>query len=120
MSDTQKQDDQPAKRTRDAIALPEATGADVAAEERRRGATVLREVVPYLWPPGDTGTKVRVVLHPEVSATIEINIARSPDEAERQARGENVLSRRGEIEDDAAAEAPEFFDETTGAAADAE
>ena len=30
-------------------------------EERRRGMTVLRDVAPYLWPAGETGTKVRVV-----------------------------------------------------------
>lgn len=34
---------------------------------------------------------LRVRLHPEVSVGIKINVARSPEEAERQARGENVL-----------------------------
>jgi len=33
---------------------------------------------------------VRVVLHPEVSFMVTVNVARSPDEAERQARGEAV------------------------------
>ena len=37
--------------------------------------------------------KVPVVLHPEVEVTVTINIARSPEEAERQARGENVTTR---------------------------
>jgi large subunit ribosomal protein L9 len=32
----------------------------------------------------------RVQLHPEVIVNIMLNVARSPDEAERQARGENV------------------------------
>lgn len=35
---------------------------------------------------------VRVKLHPEVSVTIKLNVARSADEAERQARGENVVA----------------------------
>ena len=35
---------------------------------------------------------VRVRLHPEVSVTITLNVARSADEAERQARGENVIA----------------------------
>src|SRR4051812_38424475 len=35
-------------------------------------------------------TQVRVVLHPEVSIPVTVNVARSPDEAERQARGERV------------------------------
>ncbi len=36
---------------------------------------------------------VAIALHPEVEATVTINIARSADEAERQARGEEVLVR---------------------------
>ncbi|MEM9839879.1 MAG: 50S ribosomal protein L9 [Pseudomonadota bacterium] len=40
---------------------------------------------------------VRVRLHPEVTVGIEINIARSQDEAERQARGENVLAKEEEL-----------------------
>lgn len=59
---------------------------------------------------------VRIVLHPEVDASIQVNIARSEDEAERQARGEDVLARQ---EDQAAEEekgatpdkTAEFFDE---------
>jgi large subunit ribosomal protein L9 len=33
---------------------------------------------------------VRVALHPEVVVQVSLNIARSEDEAERQARGEDV------------------------------
>ncbi len=36
---------------------------------------------------------VTIQLHPEVTAKVTINIARSADEAERQARGEEVLTR---------------------------
>ena len=36
---------------------------------------------------------VPISLHPEVEVEVTINIARSPEEAERQARGENVLER---------------------------
>lgn len=36
---------------------------------------------------------VPVTLHPEVEATVTINVARSPEEAERQARGETVTTR---------------------------
>ncbi|MEM1379186.1 MAG: 50S ribosomal protein L9 [Pseudomonadota bacterium] len=39
---------------------------------------------------------VRVRLHAEVTVGIEINIARSEEEAERQARGENVLAKEEE------------------------
>ena len=39
---------------------------------------------------------VPVALHPEVEVTITINVARNADEAERQARGEDVTQRREE------------------------
>ena len=34
---------------------------------------------------------VRVALHPEVSVNVKVNVARSPDEAELQAKGVNVV-----------------------------
>jgi large subunit ribosomal protein L9 len=37
--------------------------------------------------------KTRVHLHPEVEASVTINVESSPEEAERQARGESVLTR---------------------------
>jgi large subunit ribosomal protein L9 len=51
--------------------------------------------------------KVPVLLHPEVEVTITVNVARSADEAERLARGEDVTVRRegGEAEEEAAAAA---------------
>ena len=36
--------------------------------------------------------EVRVQLHPEVASKVMVNVARSADEAERQARGEDVLN----------------------------
>ncbi len=33
----------------------------IAQQERRRGRRVLRDVMPYLWPPGDREVKIRVV-----------------------------------------------------------
>jgi large subunit ribosomal protein L9 len=36
--------------------------------------------------------EVRVRLHPEVAVAVKLNVARSHDEAERQARGENVIA----------------------------
>ena len=40
--------------------------------------------------------EVKVRLHPEVTVTVTLNIARSQDEAERQARGENVINAQFE------------------------
>jgi large subunit ribosomal protein L9 len=47
---------------------------------------------------------VRIALHAEVEPRITINVARSPDEAARQARGEDVSARAmDEAEEDAEA-----------------
>jgi large subunit ribosomal protein L9 len=59
--------------------------------------------------------KVPVALHPEVEITITINVARSADEAERIARGENVIARRDEPEEAEAIEAGAFFEKPEGA-----
>jgi large subunit ribosomal protein L9 len=42
--------------------------------------------------------EVRVALHPEVSVAIRVNVARSPEEAELQAQGVNVMSEMFERE----------------------
>ena len=49
--------------------------------------------------------KVPVQLHPELEVSITINVARSADEAERLARGENVTVRRQAGDDEEEAEA---------------
>jgi len=41
---------------------------------------------------------VRLSLHPEVTVKVIINVARTEEEAERQARGEDVTQRRDEVE----------------------
>ena len=56
---------------------------------------------------------IPVVLHPEVKVNITINVARSEDEAERQARGENVLAERTEQEE-AVIAAEELFEAGAG------
>jgi large subunit ribosomal protein L9 len=53
---------------------------------------------------------VPVALHPEVEVTIKISVARSADEAERLARGEDItLSREAAEEAEAAAQAAAAF-----------
>jgi large subunit ribosomal protein L9 len=54
-----------------------------------------------------------VVLHPEVKVSVTVNVARSEDEAERQARGENVLAEKTEVEE-AKVAAEELFEEGAG------
>jgi len=64
-----------------------------------------------------------VVLHPEVRVKVTINVARTEDEAGRQARGEDVLVERNPEEDvaaEAAANAEALFEEGAAPAAEAE
>lgn len=54
---------------------------------------------------------VRVNLHPEVAVTVEANVARSPDEAELQAQGINVIDQQfAEEAAEEAAAAEEFLE----------
>jgi large subunit ribosomal protein L9 len=53
---------------------------------------------------------IGVRLHPEVRVKVTINVARSEDEAERQARGEDVLADKTEQEE-AKVAAEELFEE---------
>jgi large subunit ribosomal protein L9 len=41
---------------------------------------------------------IKVRLHPEVVVTVSVNVARSADEAERQARGENIIAAQLEAD----------------------
>ena len=43
--------------------------------------------------------EVRVALHPEVSVTVKVNVARSPEEAELQAQGVDVMASMFEREE---------------------
>ena len=59
--------------------------------------------------------EINVVLHPEVRVKVTINVARTEDEAERQARGEDVLAEIAEEEAAEAAPAAEaMFEEGAG------
>ena len=90
---------------------------DIATAAADEGVQIERSQVRLDKPLKSLGIfPVRVVLHAEVDATIQVNIARSEDEAERQAAGEDILARPEDIEAAEAAKAaaeaaPEFFDE---------
>jgi large subunit ribosomal protein L9 len=75
------------------------SGRDIADACVEGGLTVSRQQVILEHPIKTLGlTRVRVVLHPEVSIEVIANVARSPEEAERQARGEAV-GQAAEAED---------------------
>jgi large subunit ribosomal protein L9 len=91
---------------------------DVAEAAQAEGDRVERNQVILDTPIKTLGLHtVRVRLHPEVTVSVTINIARSPDEAERQARGENVIASQFDEERQAAEEqARDLFEGGAGQA----
>lgn len=85
---------------------------DIAAALEEEGFKVARSQISLMNPIKTIGMHtVEVVLHPEVSSTVTMNVARSEDEATRQAAGEDLSSRDAfEIEDDADIDLAEVFD----------
>ena len=72
---------------------------DVAEATTAAGLTVNRQQVLLEHPIKTLGlARVRVALHPEVSIPVIVNVARSQEEAERQARGERVGAEAEEEE----------------------
>ena len=67
------------------------TSRDIADACKANGLTVDRAQVLLEQPIKTTGiTQVRVELHPEVVIPIGVNVARSQEEADKQARGEDL------------------------------
>ena len=72
---------------------------DISDAVTTAGLSVSRTQVVLDQPIKTLGlTKVRVVLHPEVSIQVTVNVARSAEEAERQARGETVAAQADDLE----------------------
>lgn len=96
------------------------TPRDAAEVATEAGFSVDRKQIVLIAPIKVLGIHdVRVVLHPEVSATISLNVARSPQEAELQASGKSVRELAAEAEAAAEFEIAELFDQM-GAAQDGE
>lgn len=90
--------------------------ADVASEG---GFNVDRKQITSLKPIKELGLhEMEVRLHPEVSATIVLNVARSAEEAELQAEGKSIQELAAEEEAAAEFEIAELFDDMGAAAAD--
>ena len=96
------------------------TTRDAADAATAGGYTVDRGQVVLDRPIKDLGLHtVTVVLHPEVSAKIVMNVARSVEEAALQASGKSVAELAAEAEAEAEFEIAELFSEM-GAAQDGE
>ena len=94
------------------------SGRDVAEVILETGARVERSQVVLDRPIKTVGLhEVKLRLHPEVTVMVRINIARSPDEADRQARGENVITSAFDQDRlDAEAQAKDLFEGGAGQA----
>ena len=87
------------------------TARDIWQVAEDEGVSMLRQQVQLLRPIKELGMHdVSVALHPEVDVTIKVNVARSEEEAELQARGLSVISAE---DDDDTEEAVQESDEET-------
>jgi len=96
---------------------------DIADLITAEGFTVARNQVELNQPIKTIGlTNVAIALHPEVEVTVTLNIARSTEEAERQAKGEMLTTAEAiygeDINENARPEA--FFDPTAEEPAEGE
>lgn len=95
------------------------TPRDAAEAATADGLSVDRKQVHIERPIKELGLhSVTVVLHPEVDATIKLNVARSEEEAELQASGKSIQELAAEEEAAAEFEIAELFDDIGAAASD--
>lgn len=84
---------------------------DIAEAATDGGFTITKDQVELVAPIKTTGLNDATIrLHPEVSVTITMNVARTEDEAARQARGEDVNTDLSDEELDVLAMAEEVFE----------
>jgi len=95
------------------------TGRDACEVATEDGFTIDKKQIHLERPIKDLGLHdMTVVLHPEVSATITVNVARSTEEAELQASGKSIKDLAAEAEAEAEFEIAELFDDIGAAAMD--
>jgi large subunit ribosomal protein L9 len=92
---------------------------DIVEALEADGAKVTKSQIVLNRPIKTIGVHdVKVALHPEVAVTVKINVARSPEEADLQAQGVDVLAQM--FEDEAAPAAEELAPEAETAETEAE
>ncbi|OUS35600.1 50S ribosomal protein L9 [Rhodobacterales bacterium 56_14_T64] len=95
------------------------TPRDAADAATAEGFSVDKKQVALIAPIKDLGLHaVAVMLHPEVTVEIEMNVARSVEEADLQAAGKSIQELEAEEEAAAEFEISELFDDLGGAASD--
>ncbi|MBM2292889.1 50S ribosomal protein L9 [Sulfitobacter pseudonitzschiae] len=95
------------------------TTRDAAEAATAEGFSLDRKQVVIVQPIKQLGLhEVTVTLHPEVEVTIELNVARSVEEAELQASGKSIQELAAEEEAAADFEISELFEDIGAAASD--
>ncbi len=95
------------------------TTRDAADAATAEGFTVDKKQVTLNAPIKELGLhNLDVVLHPEVTATITVNVARSEEEAELQASGKSIQDLAAEADAEAEFDIAELFDDMGAAAID--
>ena len=95
------------------------TTRDAAEAATAEGFSLDRKQVVIVQPIKQLGLhEVEVTLHPEVQVTIELNVARSVEEAELQASGKSIQELAAEEEAAADFEISELFEDIGAAASD--
>ena len=95
------------------------TPRDASEAATVEGFTVDRKHIVIALPIKELGVHdVHVVLHPEVDVTIQLNVARSAEEAELQASGKSIQELAAEEEAAADFEIAELFDDIGAAASE--
>lgn len=95
------------------------TPRDAADAATAEGFTVDKKQIHLEKPIKELGLhSMSVVLHPEVSAEITLNVARSEEEAELQASGKSIQELAAEADAEAEFEIAELFDDIGAAAAE--
>ena len=92
---------------------------DAAEVTTSAGFSIDRKQISLVKPIKELGLhEMSVVLHPEVTATIILNVARSTEEADLQASGKSIQDVAAEAEAEAEFEIAELFDDIGSAALD--
>ena len=93
------------------------TNRDAEDAMKSKGLLVNKKQIVLVKPIKDLGVhQLAVNLHPEVTANIEINVARSIEEAEIQKSGKTIQDAKLEAEAEAEFDIAELFDDVGSAA----
>ena len=93
------------------------TNRDAEDAMKEEGLLIDKKQIALMKPIKELGLhKLQIRLHPEVFATVEINVARSKEEAELQKSGKSIQEAKIEADAEANFDLSELFDDVGSAA----